>query len=265
MLSRSNIPRDVVDVIKGPNFTINIYSYIPIKKISVIDDLLSPFNFDLTNSVLDDFGIKSDSSIYNTYLILICIIWMAFLHICLYFMLMWELVAKDNRWWRWLIRIAKRVVNKIYKTMTFGYYIRNSLEMSQFILIWSIYEISKYNTFGPFRTISIIFAISLVLLYLILIIVITSLALSSNKINKFSHSKLGEFFCGIKETKINRCFIASLLARKVVYIALLLALISISSKLLVGILSSIQLFFVIYHWNWASKLIIAFSNKLSNS
>ena len=129
----------------------------------------------------------------------------------------------------------KRVLIKLYNIMTFGFYIRNCLEMLQFILVSSIHEISKFNTVGSFDKISVIFAILLLLFFWIFIWIIVYLIFTSYKINEESHNKFEEFFNGIKESKTVRFFMVVLLAKNWLYIALMFLLESISSKVLIGI------------------------------
>ena len=117
----------------------------------------------MSYSALKDFGICSDGSIYNFYPMLTWFLLFIPLHICLHFAKIWILRISENGCWKWFVKFTKRVVNKISNMMTFGFYIRNIFELAQVILIFSIYEIYRFNTDDFFRIISDLFAIILVL------------------------------------------------------------------------------------------------------
>ena len=222
-------------VIKGLSFTINIYSYIPFSNFGIINKIFSNFKSPLTDSSLSDFGINSDSSIYNLYPMFIWVLLLMLMHVILYFVMRWILNIRETGCWKWPVKIMKRVLIKLYNIMTFGFYIRNCLEMFQFILVTSIHEISKFNTVGSFDKISVAFAILLLLFYWIFIWIILYLIFTSYKINEDSHNNFEEFFNGTKQSKTNRFFMVALLIKNWLFISLMLSLESISSKVLIGI------------------------------
>ena len=246
LLLQSFIPEDVKGVIRGPEFVVNIFSYIPISGIEFYERVFSSFKFPLSYSALNDFGICSDGSIYNFYPMLTWLLLIIPLHIYLYFTKIWILRISENGCWKWFVKFAKRLVNKVSNMMTFGFYIRNIFELSQVILIFSIYEIYRFNTIDSLRIISDIFAIILVFSYLAFVCFIVYLIASLYKIKEDSHNKLGEFFCGIKNTKTARCAIISILIRKLIFVALLILLASISSKVVISIVWTIQFAYLIY-------------------
>ena len=67
LLTRAYIPEDISTIIKGSDFSSNIYEYIPLKKMSIYPAFLYDFEFELNNSMLDPLGISYSSSIANTY------------------------------------------------------------------------------------------------------------------------------------------------------------------------------------------------------
>ena len=138
LLIPSYIPDDIKAVIKGPKFTVNLYDYSPTKSSGFIKSLLANFNFLLTKTSLEDFGVNSDSSIYNIYPFVSTIFWMAIFHILLYFSLKWILKIREENCWKRFIRLIKTVCTGVYHIMAFGFYIRNCYEMSQLILVFSI-------------------------------------------------------------------------------------------------------------------------------
>ena len=96
------------------------------------------------------------------------------------------------------------MVDKAFKIMTFGFYIRNALEMSQYILISAISEIYGHNTSSLQRLISFVFACIFILAFISMVIFINYLIFLPYKIHEKEHSKLEEFFCGLKEDKKRR-------------------------------------------------------------
>ena len=129
--------------------------------------------------------------------------------------------------------------------MTFGYFIRNALELSQFIFISSVNEIYEHNTSDYLRWISLAYAFLMIVIYLMILAFILYLIFSSYKINEKDHNKLEEFFIGLKSDKKWRWYSSILVIRRLVYIIMLITLSSVSSVMLISILSFIQL---IYWW-----------------
>ena len=246
LLLRSFIPEDVKWVIKGKIPTINIYSYIPLSNTKFLNSMFSKFNFPLTNLQLDDLGINNGSSVYNIYPILTWIILLIPLHICLHFTNKLVLRVKEEGCCKWIVKILKRVVSKLYNIMTFGFYIRNCLEMSQFILVFSMSEVYEFDTHDIFHIISTIFSIILLFYYWLFICITLYLSFSAYKISKETHNKLGEFFWGIKSLKVAKLFSVIVLIRKGLYVAFLIWLAHGSPKIVIGVISVIQLIYTIY-------------------
>ena len=244
-LFRVFIPIDVKSVIQGPKIAFNIYSYIP--KMKKENSIFSNFNFSLKYSFLGDIDINSDSSIYNTYTMLIWVLFITCLYICLFLLIKSKLTEiQENNWC--LIKKIKFIILKLYNFMTFGFYIRHTLEMSQFLLICAIYETFEFNTTNSFHIISLAFAISVVLFYLSLLGFIFYLIFSMYTVNDQIHNKLEEFFRGIKQYKMSRFYVAAILIRRMLYITIFAALTLASVDVTIGSISisSVQLLFVIY-------------------
>ena len=245
LLTRAYIPNDVQVVIKGSDFALNIYEYFPIRKWNISPHFMESFEYDLTNSMLDPLGFDYDSTIANTYPSFISI----FFSIILYFFIIlirWFLLKFRDSWnCAWFIKKLSYVFDKGFKMMTFGYFIRNGFELSQFILISSINEVYENNTSSSNRLISFIFAILMIILFLIFCMFAQYLIWISYKVEENRHNMFEEFFIGLKKTKKSRIFIIALLLRKLIFIAHLIALVLFSSKLVISILTSFQ---VIYIW-----------------
>ena len=199
LLTRAFVPEDIKALIKGADYASNIYEYIPFRSRSIYPTFLSDFQFGITNSMYGDVEINYLSTIANTYSIFVSLILVIISHIGI-----WILFLIISKWKESENFIAKRIyklVEKSFNILTFGYYIRNSLEISQFILISSIYEISEHNTNENLRLISFIFAILMVLWYISILIFSNYLIFSRYELKEEKHNKFGEFFCDLKESK----------------------------------------------------------------
>ena len=82
--------------------------------------------------------------------------------------------------------------------MTFGYFIRTILEMTQILLISSINEVYRANTLETLDIVSFIIAILILSAFILLNVFIFYLALSPYRVEEDEHNKFGELFSGIK-------------------------------------------------------------------
>ena len=130
--------------------------------------------------------------------------------------------------------------------MTYGYYIRFILEMNQYLLVWSISEIHNFNTTQPLRLVSLIIAFLILCGWLMLITIIFLLSLSSYETIDKERNYIGELFSGVKMQRKTKLYIWVLLIRRLVFIVLLINLTMIPSPFLIGILTLIQLFYLVY-------------------
>ena len=157
LLTRAFIPIDVQTVIEGPDFSLNIYGYFSILKLDIYPSFLKKFEFELTDSSLQSIGMKYagtfaniDSFLAWTFLMILfsISIWIA--------KWVWSKFRQSQRW-ICLNKTLNWIIEKLYKITVLGYFIRNMLEMSQFILISSINEVYENNTAYSYRLISFIF------------------------------------------------------------------------------------------------------------
>ena len=248
-LTRAYLPKDIQVVIEGCDFALNIYEYFSIRKLSFSLFLLSKFEFELSDQQLNSQGIKYDSTIANTYpimsinslMIILCIF------ICFFKLLFKKL--KEMHWWSCILKVLLWIADKLFQMMIFSYFIRNILEASQFILISSIYEISKGNTTNFYRSISFVFSILAIVLYAIVIIILQCLTFSSYKLIKGKHNMLEEFFRGLKVDRKHKFYSTIHFLRRALFVFLLITWASVHSKVLIAILSFVQSAYVIY-LNW---------------
>ena len=153
-------------------------------------------------------------------------------------------VNKSQRCY-WLTKIFYKIIDKIYRLFYLSYFIRNFLQISQFILISSIYEVQDCNTSDSYRLISFAFSILMILTFVLVVWLILYLIFSSYEIVRKSHNKLEEFFRGVQHTKKHRFYIILLLLRRITFIALLVIITWIHSRVLVIFLSIIQTIYTI--------------------
>ena len=198
LLTRTYIPNDIRTVITGSGFAINFSSYIPINKISLMDSILNKFDFQLTNVSLDSFGIKSDSTIYNILPFFISLIIASILHLFVYFLNKWTSNCKTDIKWGCCLRRIIKLITIVYNIMTFGYYIRALIQISQYLLVSSLSEILAFNGSTGLRKVSLVFAFCMLFLLISLIVLSLCLAWSKLPILEKRHKKLGEFFIGLK-------------------------------------------------------------------
>ena len=235
LLTRAFIPKDVKTVIEGSDFASNIYGLFPIRRFNLYPPFLRKFDSDLENQALEPFGIEYSSTVSNTTSIFACIFIMALLSI-------WVLLLKplthrfsEGQWWSWIAKKLHWIVDRIYRMLIFGYFIRNALEMSQYILISSVNEVHENNTTSTYRSISFIFAILMILIYVLMICLVLYLSLSSYRLTINNHNKLEEFYRGIKQNKKHKLYVVFLLLRRLVFIILLITCTFISSIVLIAI------------------------------
>ena len=168
LLIRVYIPEEVQIEITGSSFALNYPNYLSFKSINYYNNIFENFNYGLSNQLFSSVGIKSDSTIYNTYSFFTLLILMAIFHISIYFLLL--VLSKCRADWKWfrLIKIFKWAVNKLLIIMTFGYYIRTILEMIQYLLISTIYEIYEFHTAESLQIVSLLFSFLVLLLIVVL-------------------------------------------------------------------------------------------------
>ena len=130
--------------------------------------------------------------------------------------------------------------------LLFGYFIRSFLEMIQFSAISSIHEVIKFDKSDAFSLISLIVALCYIAALIVTFSFMLYLALSSYIVEENEPSKLGDFFEGMKMKQSFKFYAPMMIARRVIFVLLLVSLNSISSKTLIGILSFLQLLYMIY-------------------
>ena len=201
LLIRAYIPKEIQVIIEGFDFASYIYGYIPFKKLSIYSHFMSRFEFNLNNSSLEVVGMEYGSTIVNIFPLMIFTFIMILITLSIFPIRFLLSKCRECQRWSCLLKTLIWIFDKLYKTMIFGCFIRNTLEMSQFFIISSINEIYDSNTTNSNRFISFLFAICMLLFYLLIIGVVSYLALSSYRLNENEHNKLEEVFRGMKLEK----------------------------------------------------------------
>ena len=96
LLTRWIISDSARAIIRSSDYAMNIYDYIPISKNKLFDSMFSESKLILSTPYLKDIGISSNSSLYNTYPILIFLSYIMLLHFCLHFSISTILGLNDN-------------------------------------------------------------------------------------------------------------------------------------------------------------------------
>ena len=201
-------------MITGPTFALNPSIYIPFDYFSVYRNFVNSFYYELSDSLLDPLGIKSDSTVYNcSSLVWFALIW-ALLHLAIFLIFRcWPRLLSFENATKWA-KVVKYLVTKIYRILTFAFYIRTWLEMNQFMLISSISEIHQFKANGGLRIVSLVVAFLILALCLSLVVTSFYLTCSSYKTLEDQHNKLGEFYAELKSNKKHRLFYTSAVAQE---------------------------------------------------
>ena len=249
LLTRAFIPNDIQTVITGSAFSLNPSSYILMSFNLLylnLFNLFDCFDFGLSNSLLEPFGIKSDSSVYN-WSSFVCIMIMCNLF---YLILLWlkccsstsQANENTSRW----NKIVTLLIKKAYEFFTFSYYIRALIEMNQFILVSSINEIHQFNVTGGLRITSLVVAFWLLALCLSLITISLYLAVTFDAENQSKCKHFKEFFAGLKPQKKFRLYTSIQIFRRVLFVLILIIFDTTLAETIVTIIWVLQFIYLVY-------------------
>ena len=245
MLTRAYIPKDVQVLIEGSDFASNIYEYFSIYKLNINPSFLRKFEFDLTNQSLEPLGINYDSTFANTSSVLVYTFLMILISMLIYFFRKLAYKCRESQRCSWGVKTQYWIVDKLYRMMVLGYFIRNGLEMSQFILISSLNEIYQWDTKDSYRLLSFVFSISMILIFVFIVLLVLYLTFSKYRLNEREHNLLEEFFRGIQQNKRHKFYLTLLLLRRFLFVILLITWLFISSRVLIIVLSLIQVVYIL--------------------
>ena len=245
MLTRTYIPKDVQALIEGSVFASNIYQYFPIQKLSIYPSFLRKFEFDITNKSLEPLRINYDSTFANINSLLFCTYLMILACLLIYFIRKLSSRCRESQRCSWIAKTQYWIVDKLYRMMVLGYFIRSGLQTSQFILISSFNEIYQWDTTDSYRLTSFLFSVSMILIFLLVVIFVLYLTFSKYKFNEREHNLLKEFFRGVQHNKRHKFYVTLLLLRRFLFVILLIAWLFMSSRVLTIVLSWIQFFYIL--------------------
>ena len=245
LLTRAYIPKDVQIVIEGCDFASNIYEYFSIHKLSIFQSFLRKFEFDLTNQSLEPLGINYDSTVANISSVLFFTFLMTLISLLIYFIRKLANRCRESQRCSWGVKIQYWIVDRLYRMMVLGYFIRNWLEMSQFILISSVNEIYLWNIKNFYPLFSFVFSILMILIFVLVVILVLYLTFSTYRLDENEHNLLEEFFRGIQQNKRHKLYVTLLLLRRFIFVILLITWLFISSRVLIIMLFLIQVFYIL--------------------
>ena len=246
LLTRAYIPIDIINIIIGVKFALNFPSLLSFQNLGFYNSTIGKFKFELSYQILGLLNIQSDSSVFNISPTIIIALLMIPIHLLVVLIYKLTPTTEPEPRCRWLKRIAKWVITRLFTLLTFGWYIRYALEMNQYSLISSIYETKRFCISDSMRIKSLTFAVFTLWFCVGMILLILIMALSSYEAAKGVHSKLGEIFYGIKMQKKFKLYVPVLLARRALFVTLLILLTSVESWILISILSAVQFWYMVY-------------------
>ena len=225
---------------------LNPFLYFSWSRITAYNSTINTFNFELSNNLLSNVGVDSDSSVSNTISFFIITIIMIIIHFLV--IILYKLLAKCqiDLTGGWFSKTVKWITDKLYNLLTFNYYIRSSLEMNQYLLICSVYEIYNFNVSDSYRIASLVFAMLLLSGWILIAMFAFCLSISSYTINEEKHNVLGEFISGLKLDKKFKLYGFILILRRTVFVILLLTWVLVDFRLIIGVLAFLQLIYLTY-------------------
>ena len=180
------------------------------------------FDFEVSNSDFEDFGLKSYSSFYNTISLFTTIILTVLLHIFLRLLkYLWDRCGPLKSMWWYPLRLVGWIIDKVVIMLTYSIYIRFILQATQFWLVACIYEIYMFNFSQNYHIISFVFAVILLSGILAIIGFVIYLSFSSYIAYDDFHNKIGEFFVGIQMERKLKFYAALTLIRKLLFATVL--------------------------------------------
>ena len=198
LVTRAYIPDDVKLAITGLKFALNPYFYFSFNTMSAYNTVIDNFNFELNSYSLSYVGVSSDSSVYNTAPFFVTMLIVIVCHLVVIVFMKLLAKCKTDWKWGWLVKIMIRITEKICNLLFFSYYIRAGLEINQYLLICSVYEVYIFKITNPFRVVSLLFAKVLLVGWVLISIIALILSISSYVVDENKHNKIGEFFSGLK-------------------------------------------------------------------
>ena len=239
------IPQDVENVIEGMKILIYPLNIEWFDDIKWYKSLINNFYFEWSNKILEKTQIRSESTVYNINFLVILLILIIILHL---FILIIKIIfnkLSNPKICILFITITKSLILKIFVFLTFTYYVRLIIEMSQYLLISSIYEISLFKTREIFQIASLCTAFLVLLLFLSGMIIVVCLTWKGTQANN-SEGMFYEFFRGLKQQRRFKAYNATLILRLALIVAILVNVVPISSMIAIGVCIFMQVTYLVY-------------------
>ena len=247
LLTNAYIPIDIKTVITSSGFLLNLGDLFSPEDFPFYSKFIEHFYFEVNNSNFEDFGLKSNSSFYNTISLFATFILTILLHIFL--ILMRNLFNRCGPWisfWWCPLRLTIWFIDKVVIMLTYSIYIRFILQATQFWLIACIYEIYLFKLSQLYHIVSFAFAVLLLSGIIALIGIVIYLSLSSYSTYDEFHNNIGEFFVGIQMDRKFKFYSALMLIRKLLFAAVFVFWMHMNSLPIIIILWFIELFYFTY-------------------
>ena len=216
LLTKSNIPKSIVDYLAGLKATTWSFNFIPFKDIPGFGILVNNLDSKSKKKELSYFGVISGSTFANNFSLMWILMIIVVIHSI--FMILNTFVRKrmksKKKWTKWM--------EKVYQFFTFSCYIRLFLEAYIFLLLTSFSELYQLNTSSTSKIVSLLFA------FIGAWIWVTIVSFSWINWYKFKNIEktdnyipLKELFSGIRAGKFSRLYTTLLLSRRVLFVMLL--------------------------------------------
>ena len=152
LLTEAYFPADISSFFAGAKLFNFSFNFIPVVELNIFNKFFNLFDFSIEIGYLDTIGLITASVLINWLnFVFSFLIWITF-HILFVLAHKWtKSYSKESKTYR-------NVINYGYRFFTLWIYIRLILEIYQYLLIWSISEISIFNLSSTYRKISLVFA-----------------------------------------------------------------------------------------------------------
>ena len=214
ILTRSNIPKDVIDFITGSNYILLLFNFIPLSKAQNAISWLNWINYDQNDYLLDKIGIQSGSTYVNNFSLFIFLFCIIPPHLIM--ILIFEKLYSDNitnKWKKLCLNTLKLVIN----TLTWGYYVRSVSESYQFLCLSSFSEIINFSISSTSYKISLSISFLVVVSTIIFFWFVCWLVFSNKEEKSLSHKYFIHYYKELKENKADRFFLVNWVFRRLIF------------------------------------------------
>ena len=239
LLTNAYFPDEITNTFIGiAQYLTFSFNFMPYADISFIKYIVSWFNQPVNGDLMSKVGLKSGSIIINNVSLIINIVFIITLHL-VFLIIKWILSKKAQRSLK-----LKKLIDVIYRYFTFCLYIRLTMEIYQYLLIWSTSEIHYFNHNTDAQTISLaisflVFSICIAAVFLVSVITIKN----SKEIN---NKNFIELYNGVKDSKLSKWNSFAFILRKLLIVSWLCLLIDINIIVKVAYFEIVQALYFAY-------------------